>query len=219
MKKIIFLILVTLISVTSLYSVDVGYKTAIMHDSFRQAINNLAKDSNNLEETTYKGEKAWRFLYNVNTVNALKDFGKVGESNGAISLTTFSDFSRITKYNSENDSSEEDKYPYQCVGFAKAASTLPDYRSGDSSNWKIINKTRVTKSNLPKPGTVIASFSGIDGKYDGTNDHIGIFIRGNSDYIYMLDQNIEIEGEIWLHILPFSGYGKNNAGNYYVVEY
>lgn len=169
-------------------------------------INSTVSDPSNLEEYYWEGYKAWKFKHTSELNSEFEALsGKVGSANGIQSVTTDYDYIRMSRI-------APNKTPFQCVGFAKFASTISATRTGDARYWT--QGERVTKNNLPPQGTVIATFDE-DGEYVG---HIGIFVSGNDDRIYMLDQNAEGEGTISYHAITFDGSGKNDADNYYVVE-
>jgi hypothetical protein len=205
MKKLLTsLVLSTFVLFTgSVLAVD-GFNTtpAKIKPEVASIINSTVSNPDNLEEYYWNGYKAWKFKYTSELNAAFEALGgKTGNTNGVQSVTTYYDYVRYTKY-------FPNRSPFQCVGFAKFASTISETRLGDAQHW--IQGVQVTKDNLPAQGTVIATFDS-NGEYEG---HIGIFVSGNDDRIYMLDQNSGSAGNLRYHALLFSG----TASNYYVVE-
>jgi hypothetical protein len=103
---------------------------------------------------------------------------------------------------------------YSCVGFIKAVSN-----AGWTGVWS--PGERITTTNFPVSGTIIATFTNQTYQNNDTS-HVAIFVAGNSDRIYVIDQNAEgtaaaPEGIIRVRAITFNGRGTQNAGNYYVV--
>jgi hypothetical protein len=176
---------------------------------FASVINNAVKNSSNLEEYYHHGYKAWKFKYSSALNSQLSNLsGKTGNTSGIQSVTTDFDYDLMVQHFS-NES------PYQCVGFAKIASNIDDEELGHPTNW--VKGEQITPSNLPPQGTVIATFFDND-TYQG---HVAIFVSGNSNRIYVVDQNSQSDGEMKYHAIPFNNGSRtvHGADNYYVVEH
>jgi len=102
---------------------------------------------------------------------------------------------------------------YQCVGLVKTVSNL-----GATSTWRK-DGSKLSTSNLPSRGDIIATFSS-NGKY---YSHTAIVWNANSSGITVIDQNweendLENGGKIMIHSINFGGSGVNDAGNYSRVK-
>lgn len=209
-KYLKLIILSTLFLSNSIFAVD-GFTTnpAKITPEFASLINNVVKDQNNLEEYYLFGYKAWNFKYNTSLNNDLTALGGKSEQTGIYqSFTTYFDYKNLKAV------SDYSKPFYQCVGFVKIASNIHVGHYGLTRYWTKGDK--LTSTNLPASGTVIATFFGENGVYGG---HTAIFVSGNSQRIYVIDQNADGTGTMKYHALPFDGGDTaNSAGNYHIVE-
>lgn len=102
----------------------------------------------------------------------------------------------------------------ECVSMAKALSKSTVV----TRNWQ--RGPAAMTYNVMRPGTVIATFFKSDGGYQG---HVAIlrgytYSNGQRTGILVWDQNHVSSRVIGRHTITASGYGVNNANNYYVVE-
>mgnify|MGYP003682989469 CR=1 FL=1 len=183
-----------------------GFNTtpAKITPEFASVINNTVKDQSQLEEYYENGYKAWKFKYSSDLSQEFNNLGgKTANTNGIQSVTTYWDYNMMVEHHPT-------KYPYQCVGFAKIASNISDTKFGHPTYWT--KGEQVLPDNLPPQGTVIATFFD-NGTFEG---HVGIFVSGNDDRIYMIDQNYKGSGDIRYHAVSFNS---GSASKYYVVEH
>lgn len=188
-----------------------SYTVAKMTTSFNTAINNIIKNSNNLQEVTINGYKGYNIFYNSETDSY---FSKLNQLIGSTSLNNFNYIALTTK-DDYKYLIEKGVQPFQCVGFVQAASTIPDTIKNGGGTW---NKGKnISKTYFPPRGTVIATF--LNGKYDGYYDHTAIFLAGDSNKICVIDQSGS-RGYIRIHMITFNTTtGTGNASNYNVVEF
>ncbi len=100
----------------------------------------------------------------------------------------------------------------ECVSMVKALSKS----TVTTRNWQ--RGPAAMTYNVMRPGTVIATFSG-----DNYYGHVAIlrgytYSNGQRTGILVWDQNYVSPRVIGRHTITASGYGVNNANNYYVVE-
>jgi len=208
--SMIMLIVFVLMSVTSAIGGTFPTAPAKIDDSFRIAINSITADPNNVDEYQLNGYDAYKIYYSSSVNSQLSAFGKTGNTGGYQALTAYYDYNTLVNLGQQ---------PFQCVGFVKTTTSLPDTLYGNPSYWT--KGAAITTSSLPATGTVIATFSDDNGtKFNGVlGDHTAIFVQGDSNHIYLLDQDGG-DGYINIRAITFnSSSGNDNAGNYYVVEY
>lgn len=179
---------------------------ARISNEFKNTMNYLDDNPDNVLEATINGATGWKFLYTSETSDVYTGFGQFGQVDDLGSI-----------YISLAPINEVNAVGYQCVGFVKSASL--DLRNTGTSQW--MRGERVTSSVLPTSGTIIATFDSF-GNYD--HGHVAVYIAKIGNYIYVLDQNWDGTGsnpvgKIYLHAIPFSGNGGvNDANSYYRVE-
>lgn len=107
-----------------------------------------------------------------------------------------------------NDSTE-------CVAFVQFASNLNWIQS---SKWG--KGAKVTKSNLPLRGTVLATFdsNGDYGADDDKNGHTVVTLSSDSTGVIVIDENYGNEGKVHIWKMRFDSNGfYSNPSNYNVV--
>jgi len=172
----------------------------------------------------------WRDKYGDRGMKAksfLKEYGVVARTHWGerIDDTT-------GKYVSVASQAEVDYAYYQCVGFVKAVTNMGSRYISRTSNW--VPLSRLSPNNLPPKYTPIATFKDTtgDGNANRYVGHVAIFYSGNSEGIWVIDQNwsdtsggYDPVGSIAFHFIPFNENIKSvrrprttNASNYYTFK-
>lgn len=170
---------------------------------FLKAIAEVGRDSNNFETTTINGNLGYKFLYTSETEKKFSQFGSIQyEPGGYISLA---------------NTTEEEAFGYQCVGFVKAVSNL---KHTLTKEW--IRDLDITPFTMPDKGHVIATF-GSDDKYN--HGHVAIVISVHSDGVYVIYQNTDGTGanpvgKVYIRKIIFDGpgYWTNDLNRYSTVK-